>query len=75
MGRPGQVGVRAGKVRSTMWCSICGEPAAEAVHERCSALAPLEPPRYCRDCRRRMVVQITPTGWTARCSEHGLLTG
>ena len=24
--------------------------------------------------RRRMVVQVTPTGWTARCVEHGVLT-
>ena len=30
--------------------------------------AALEPPRYCAQCRRRMVVQVTPLGWTARCS-------
>jgi len=34
----------------------------------------LEPPRYCTHCRRRMVVQVTPVGWTARCVEHGELT-
>ena len=33
---------------------------------------PLEPPRYCAQCRRRMVVQVLPRGWSARCSEHGL---
>ncbi|GAA2069832.1 biotin synthase auxiliary protein BsaP [Williamsia deligens] len=31
----------------------------------------LEPPRYCGRCGRRMVVQVVPTGWTARCSRHG----
>ena len=30
---------------------------------------------YCSRCRRRMVVQVLPTGWTARCSEHGTRTG
>ncbi|MBN6041759.1 hypothetical protein [Amycolatopsis sp. 195334CR] len=35
----------------------------------------LEPPRFCASCARRMVVQITPVGWTARCSRHGELTG
>lgn len=33
----------------------------------------LEAPRFCQLCGRRMVVQVTPTGWTARCSRHGLL--
>jgi hypothetical protein len=33
----------------------------------------LEPPRYCSGCRRRMVVQVTPTGWTAKCVEHGII--
>jgi hypothetical protein len=31
----------------------------------------LEPPRFCTVCGRRMVVQVTPAGWTARCVEHG----
>ena len=35
---------------------------------------PLEPPRYCAQCRRRMVVQVLPRGWSARCSEHGLIS-
>lgn len=34
----------------------------------------LEAPRYCRLCGRRMVVQVNPVGWTARCSRHGELT-
>ncbi|WP_045194951.1 biotin synthase auxiliary protein BsaP [Rhodococcus sp. B7740] len=33
----------------------------------------LEPPRFCAECGRRMVVQIVPDGWTSRCSRHGLV--
>ncbi|NLU82960.1 hypothetical protein [Rhodococcus sp. HNM0569] len=32
----------------------------------------LEPPRFCARCGRRMVVQIAPDGWWARCSRHGV---
>ncbi|MDC8974244.1 MULTISPECIES: biotin synthase auxiliary protein BsaP [Mycobacterium] len=31
----------------------------------------LEPPRFCAECGRRMIVQIRPDGWWARCSRHG----
>ena len=31
----------------------------------------LEPPRYCAECGRRMVVQVRPDGWWAKCSRHG----
>ena len=31
----------------------------------------LEPPRFCADCGRRMVVQVRPDGWWAECSRHG----
>ncbi|APT11608.1 MULTISPECIES: biotin synthase auxiliary protein BsaP [Mycobacterium avium complex (MAC)] len=31
----------------------------------------LEPPRFCAACGRRMVVQVRPDGWRARCSRHG----
>lgn len=33
----------------------------------------LEPPRYCGRCGRRMVVQVRPDGWDARCSRHGVV--
>ena len=33
----------------------------------------LEPPRYCGECGRRMIVQVRPDGWAARCSRHGEL--
>jgi len=53
------------------YCDRCGEPG---VHPDCDRARALEPPRYCPQCRRRMVVQVTPAGWTARCVEHGVLT-
>ena len=53
------------------FCDQCGKPAAEGEHVRCAERRVLEPPRFCPDCARRMVVQVTPTGWTARCSRHG----
>jgi NADH pyrophosphatase NudC (nudix superfamily) len=33
----------------------------------------LEPPRYCAECGRRMIVQVRPDGWAATCSRHGEL--
>jgi predicted N-acetyltransferase YhbS len=53
------------------WCDQCGEPLTAQGHERCRRGRDLDPPRWCAHCRRRMVVQVTPTGWTARCVEHG----
>jgi hypothetical protein len=54
------------------WCGQCGEPLTAEGHAACRRAAELDPPRYCEQCRRRRVVQVTPTGWTARCSEHGV---
>ena len=53
------------------FCDQCGEDQGGDGHARCRPARELEPPRYCARCRRRMVVQVHPTGWTARCSEHG----
>ena len=54
------------------WCPRCGEAAtASGAHPACEAALALEPPRYCRHCRRRMVVQVLPAGWSARCAAHG----
>lgn len=53
------------------WCGQCGEALTAEGHAACRRAASLDPPRYCAHCRRRMVVQVLPTGWTARCSEHG----
>lgn len=58
------------------YCDRCGEagPADAAAHAGCRAARELEPPRYCAHCRRRMKVQVVPTGWTASCVEHGSLS-
>ena len=58
-----------------MYCDRCGEPDRDAEHETCRAARRLEPPRYCPQCRRRMKVQVVPTGWSAACVEHGTRTG
>jgi hypothetical protein len=55
------------------YCTRCGRPEAEPDHRACRQAMALEPPRYCPDCRRRLIVQVLPTGWTARCSAHGEL--
>jgi hypothetical protein len=57
------------------YCGRCGEDRGVGEHLACDAALRLEPPRYCASCRRRMVVQIVPTGWTATCTEHGPLRG
>ncbi|MCI0686136.1 MAG: hypothetical protein L0Y54_02700 [Sporichthyaceae bacterium] len=54
------------------YCDRCGESLTGGPHPRCAAARELEPPRYCPHCRRRLVVQVTPHGWTARCVEHGV---
>ncbi len=53
------------------YCEHCGE---QGEHPACRTALRMEPPRFCSRCRRRMVVQVTPRGWTARCAEHGTLT-
>ncbi|WP_443611875.1 biotin synthase auxiliary protein BsaP [Acrocarpospora catenulata] len=57
------------------YCDHCGRLASEGDHTACQEARRMEPPRYCAVCRRRMVVQVTPSGWTARCAEHGVLSG
>lgn len=52
------------------YCGHCGEPAPSP-HPACEARLALEPPRYCPQCRRRLIVQVLPTGYRARCSAHG----
>ncbi|MFC0508771.1 hypothetical protein [Micromonospora costi] len=53
------------------WCDRCGEATGDGPHDACARARELEPPRYCAWCRRRMKVQVVPTGWTAVCVEHG----
>ena len=54
-----------------LYCGHCGRSRAEGDHLACAEKLRFEPPRFCTQCDRRMVVQVTPTSWTARCVEHG----
>ena len=49
--------------------SDTGSPVGDGVP--LAARLGLEPPRYCAECGRRMVVQVRPDGWWAQCSRHG----
>jgi hypothetical protein len=53
------------------YCDHCGEPASTGDHTACRRRRELEPPRYCTSCARRLIVQVLPRGWSARCSRHG----
>jgi len=46
-----------------------GSPVGDSVP--LAARLGLEPPRFCAECGRRMVVQVRPDGWWAQCSRHG----
>lgn len=56
-----------------VWCGrdLAADPES---HARCRRFAAIQPPRFCGICARRMVVQVTPAGWTATCSRHGTRT-
>jgi len=61
-------------VSGSQYCDHCGGRLDAGGHDSCARLRVLEPPRYCARCRRRMVVQVVPRGWVARCVEHGEIT-
>ncbi len=56
---------------TAIYCGRCGLGLDVSEHGACVEALALEPPRFCPRCRRRMTVQVRPTGWTARCVEHG----
>ncbi len=51
---------------ASAFCSGCGRSADE-----CAGCRTLDPPHYCATCGRWMAVAVTPTGWVARCADHG----
>ena len=55
---------------ASAFCTACG--GDDGPHPACEAVLALEPPRFCAECGRRMVVQVRPDGWWARCSRHGV---
>ncbi|MGK2956051.1 MAG: hypothetical protein ACSLFI_10325 [Solirubrobacterales bacterium] len=49
-------------------CDGCGKPVDEGDHARCrERRANTDPPRFCVECGRKMVVQVLPMGWEAHC--------
>jgi dethiobiotin synthetase len=52
------------------WCRHCGR-ASGACDGACAR--PLDPPRFCPRCGRKLAVQVAPTGHFARCRDHGPL--
>ncbi len=57
------------------FCDACGQPSTQGDHERCRARrAATDPPRFCTACGRKLVVQVLPFGWTARCVKCGPVT-
>ena len=56
------------------YCDGCGKPADEGDHARCLARrAATDPPRWCTVCGRKLVVQVLPVGYSARCVSCGPL--
>jgi hypothetical protein len=47
------------------YCAGCGRPVVAGEHDGC--VRPLDPPRYCADCGRKLAVQVLPTGYKAQC--------
>ncbi len=49
------------------YCDGCGAPL-----EDCDGTCrgELDPPRFCRECGRKLDVQVTPTGYRAGCRRH-----
>lgn len=52
------------------WCAGCGRRANDCDG---NCLPPLDPPRHCPICGRKVVVTIVPTGTTTRCKTHGII--
>jgi hypothetical protein len=61
-------------MKTVSYCAGCGKPISGADHERCRARrAATDPPRFCATCGRKLVVQVLPLAWTARCVRCGPL--
>lgn len=57
------------------YCAGCGKLVAGLDHTRCRARsAATDPPRFCVSCGRKLVVQVLPLSWNARCVRCGPVT-
>ena len=60
---------------SVGYCEACGAPQDEGDHTRCAQRrAATDTPRFCVTCGRKLVVQVLPASWIARCVRCGPLT-
>ena len=49
-------------------CAGCGRPTATGDHTMCQRRQrATDPPRFCTRCGRKLVVQVLPLSWSARC--------
>jgi hypothetical protein len=63
--------VGAGRYNVYTGVNLRDDPAGTSLPA--AAQLGLEPPRFCAQCGRRMVVQVRPDGWWAKCSRHGVV--
>jgi len=57
-------------------CDGCGKLITCGEHRQCRARrAATDPARFCVTCGRKLVVQVLPLGWTARCVRCGPVSG
>ena len=50
------------------YCMGCGRTLGECDG---SCRDPLDPPRFCPRCGRKLSVQVSPTSFAAECRVHG----
>ena len=56
------------------FCAGCGRPVEIGDHAECERRQQAtDPPRFCVECGRKLVVQVLPVGWRARCVRCGEL--
>ena len=53
---------------TAVFCTGCGQVIAD-----CDGLCrrPLDPPHFCPECGRKLVVHVSPVRAEARCKTHG----
>jgi hypothetical protein len=72
-GGPAEEATHDGGARPPSYAHRAGARFVNA-HQACAERLQLEPPRFCGTCGRRLKVQVTPLGWSASCSRHGITT-
>jgi hypothetical protein len=56
------------------FCDACGRSLDGEGHDRCrERRAGTDPPRFCANCGRKLVVQVLPLSYAARCVRCGPL--